>query len=65
MKLHREAPGYYISSDGRWEIIRLEEGNYRGWWIWRSRVSPRSHYSDPFMTKWEALESLEVAIEDG
>lgn len=62
LKLQRAAPGYYQTLDKVFEVLVLEDeyGRSLGW-MWRMSLN-RDWYSDPFDTKWEAVNSLARAL---
>ncbi len=58
IKLNRRAPGYYMTADGRIEIIHCiseETGSSIGW-IFKIDDEPAGDY---FYAKWEAKEAAE------
>jgi hypothetical protein len=65
ISLKRIAPGYYETTDGRFEVVNTEAvpGYPRGAWYWReNKVGATA--DDWFRTKREAVEALNAWIQE-
>jgi hypothetical protein len=55
IKLTRVAPGFYVTTDQRYEVARAESGE----WYWNKAGKPAD---DVFRTKGDAVEALNAFV---